>query len=354
MDQQGEWLFGGYYQFQSSKFSYGLTGWWTRYSKPIRKDNPDRYRFSFRGKENAVIGFHYNWQADPLMMNGEFASSRNGGLAFICNSHMDLLKMILVVSLRYAHPRFHNPRSMFFGNRPANNQAALYFGLKSRGRVRIQWSIQYELFRRPWRTYFIPLPPSGNELMFYIKGKWSTCVHTRFQVRFQSGEKIRNADQYQSINPLINTRNHTQLRLDLLYRGNIGFHGKIRLEKVWIRYPQIRPQHLLSELVESGYLLYMDARLAPKSLWMVSIRWIFFNTPSYDSRIYEYESDCPGMFTLPSLFGRGIRWYLFIKCQLTSKLSMAVKYSNTKYSSSKQSSSYTCQHRIHFQIDLHI
>jgi hypothetical protein len=54
-----------------------------------------------------------------------------------------------------------------------------------------------------------------------------------------------------------------------------------------------------------------------------------FETDSYDSRIYEYEDDLPHAFSNPPLYGRGVRWYLILRYEIFSKVSLATKYSQT-------------------------
>jgi hypothetical protein len=63
--------------------------------------------------------------------------------------------------------------------------------------------------------------------------------------------------------------------------------------------------------------LTIDARLA------------FFDTDSYDSRVYEFESEVRGTVSNPALYGRGRRWYVVVRYSLLGGLDISAKYSQT-------------------------
>ena len=55
----------------------------------------------------------------------------------------------------------------------------------------------------------------------------------------------------------------------------------------------------------------------------------FFESDSFDSRLFQYENDLPGVLTNRALFGRGNRWYLLVKYQPLKKFAAYLKYSET-------------------------
>ena len=59
----------------------------------------------------------------------------------------------------------------------------------------------------------------------------------------------------------------------------------------------------------------------------MTARWTCFQTGSYDSRIYAYEHDLPGVLTIRPLYGRGIRWFVLIKGKPFRGLTVSFKYS---------------------------
>jgi hypothetical protein len=58
---------------------------------------------------------------------------------------------------------------------------------------------------------------------------------------------------------------------------------------------------------------------------------VFFDTDSYDSRLYQYESDVTGNISNPPLYGSGMRWYVVSAYDILNALKISFKYSETKF-----------------------
>jgi hypothetical protein len=58
-------------------------------------------------------------------------------------------------------------------------------------------------------------------------------------------------------------------------------------------------------------------------------RIAWFNTESYNSRIYAYENDLLYMFSIPAYFGRGFRTYLNLKYKISKNIEAWFKLANT-------------------------
>jgi hypothetical protein len=72
-----------------------------------------------------------------------------------------------------------------------------------------------------------------------------------------------------------------------------------------------------------GYLLCHDiAYKPPEKPYSLTFRYALFDIDSYDSRISVYENDILGAFSIPNLYGHGIRVYLLGKIKLFNNLSI--------------------------------
>ncbi|MCP5062264.1 MAG: hypothetical protein GY936_07370, partial [Ignavibacteriae bacterium] len=58
-------------------------------------------------------------------------------------------------------------------------------------------------------------------------------------------------------------------------------------------------------------------------------RIVFFDTESYNSRIYEFENNHRGLLTNIPMFGNGFRWYLIFNIQPIKQLKISARYSET-------------------------
>jgi hypothetical protein len=86
---------------------------------------------------------------------------------------------------------------------------------------------------------------------------------------------------------------------------------------------------------------------------------VFFDTESYDSRVYAYENDLRGAFSNPSLYGRGRRWYVLVRSSLIDGvLTLSCKYAATQKDGARTISSGDAEiagdldDRFGLQIDL--
>ena len=61
------------------------------------------------------------------------------------------------------------------------------------------------------------------------------------------------------------------------------------------------------------------------------IRFRSFNSDEYDSRIYEYENDLPGVFSNYALYGKGTKWYIMFSVKLSQNFRMLAKFRKIVY-----------------------
>ena len=72
-----------------------------------------------------------------------------------------------------------------------------------------------------------------------------------------------------------------------------------------------------------GYLLCHDITYKPpEKPFSFTFRYALFDSDSYDSRISVYENDVLGTFSIPNLYGHGMRVYLLGKIKLFNSLSI--------------------------------
>jgi len=305
----------------------GVTAWCNRYSRPIDKKDPERYRFDFQGNQNNVFGLDYDLFWGRVNVSGEIARSRSGGWALVGNSMADLDRISVAVSYRRFDPDFQNPHSHSFGNAPAINEEGFYAGFAAKIAPSSRLSFYYDTYRKPWRSYFIPVPTTGDDLFLQMDHAFSSALTLTFRSQFRRGEKIESSSEETS--GQLRERNQHTYRLELQYQPSSRLRLKTRIENVRIFHPKLYGQNDCSCLDEKGTLFYQDIRFHVSRRLTLSARWITFRTDSYDSRIYEFENDLPGIFSILPLYNKGTRWYVLIGWKVFRFLHLAVKFSTT-------------------------
>lgn len=75
----------------------------------------------------------------------------------------------------------------------------------------------------------------------------------------------------------------------------------------------------------------MDFAVRPKGKARVGCGVYFFQTDSYDSRIWIYESGLPGVIRILPIFGEGRRLYLWGRFNPLASIWISLKYSHSLF-----------------------
>jgi hypothetical protein len=83
-------------------------------------------------------------------------------------------------------------------------------------------------------------------------------------------------------------------------------------------------------LDERGILISEEARVFLSPDLSLVGRVAFFNSDGYESRLYEYEPDLDGAYSMPPLYGQGRRWMILVKYVPVRRFRLSAKYSATE------------------------
>ncbi len=86
---------------------------------------------------------------------------------------------------------------------------------------------------------------------------------------------------------------------------------------------------------------------------------ILFDTDSYATRVYQLERDVSGVFTVPTLYGTGSRWYLIVRAtlwpfQLSGKVARTIRRATPVSASSDARTSGEHGTSITVQLDIKV
>ncbi len=280
---------------------------------------------SFSGNENTNTGFDYQWAIHRIQLFGEAAMSMNQKPAFVQGLIWHVHPQLnMSFYYRYFDPGFHS----FYGNplsegSEGRNERGFYTGIEVYPFAKVKISGYADFYHFPWLTYSTLATSSGRDLMsqvefslskkfyFYIKGKFET----------KPQKYTKGPDEPFDFDESVN-----KLRLHLEWRINNLFSLKNRFEHVHYRFYQT---------AENGFLAYQDFDFTPIPHLDWTIRYAFFNTDGYNSRIYTYENDLLYSFSIPEFHGTGHRVYLNLRWQPTRSITAYFKAGHTIHSSAK-------------------
>jgi hypothetical protein len=311
-------------------FSIGLAGYYSLFDRTISENDLARNRFDLRGDKNFVAGLNWEWTLPNATLFGELARSKSGGTALILGTQWAFHSAQLAFSYRDYQKDFQNTHGFGFANRSGatQNERGYYSGLHYKITPNTTLAAFFDIFKSPWRSFFEPLPTEGREFMTQLEQSFGRRVKLTLRFRDKTSQE---ADEFQNeLNrpkqELVEIR-RTQWRAQFDY----SLSSRIRLRNR-AEYVRFRPKRYAApgvQKTESGLALYQDLRVKLREDLQVQGRLTFFETESFNSGIFQYENDLPGVATNRALFGRGSRWYLLIRYAPNRSVLLSAKYSET-------------------------
>jgi hypothetical protein len=292
--------------------SLGILYYSSEYSSSFRKESQS----DPSGRSFHFFSAGYNIALKRISLSGEL-SYNSKAAASINNAEIYAgNRLSLLFSFRYYPGKYWGLHTNGFGERNGTqNETGFYTGLKLRTDFGI-FSFYYDQFKFPFTGERLPFSSGGYEFLIYYTVKPIRNSEIRFRYSLKKIDEVTIIDNTYGTGKK-GTKN---LRLELSSRISEIISLKARLNLVYIANPPGRQQ-------EKGFLLFEEIKYSPYPAFSISARIIFFRTDSYDSRLYEFENDLPGVMTNSPLYGEGSRWYLVAKYKTGIGVTFSLKYS---------------------------
>lgn len=316
-------VYGGVLQYRTSALTIGAVAYHTSFNRLFVPGSSLYQQYNFTGKKLTNAGIHYSYTFKNFYFFGEFGKALDAGLAYVNGALVSLSSTVSAVVLhRNYQKNYHN----FFNQATAEasdafNEKGLYAGLNiNPSKV---WSIQLygDYFKFPWLRFRVDAPSDGYEFLGQVS--YTPTKTLRATLRFKSELKQQNTNLTVPFNYLDNVKRENY-RAEVKWALGKSFGFQNRIEVV-----QFKKGDANSEF---GYLAYQDVSYSPLSSRISgNIRIAYFNTASYDSRIYAYEDDVLYNFTFGLYNGKGLRGYANLKYKLAKRLDIWGRYALYNY-----------------------
>ncbi len=329
-----EQLVGGRITWQLPTFRLGLTHYEQNFSASLTKAPNDYNIYDFRGDHNRMTSVDFDWTFRNFNLFGETARSKSGGIGSTTGLMISLHpKVDAAFQFRHYDRDFHTQYGFSFAERPTTlqNETGFYMGFKVYPSTR--WTINafFDQYAFSWNRFGAGFPSKGHEFLAQVdfkprRGTW-------LYLRFRWDEKEEDATNAESVTRLeyLVPFHRTSLRLHMQTKINNQLEVRNRMEFSW--YQKGFAWDL--EKDTHGFMVYQDVMYKPFYRLRLVGRFAVFDAPDYDSRIYAYENDIPGFFSIPPLYGVGTRSYLMVQVRLWRQMDLWVRYSQTRYFDTK-------------------
>lgn len=315
----GEQIVGGHLRYRTSTFSIGATAAHVAYDATLQRTTSPYNQYDFQGSENTTAGVDWNLLYRNFTWFGEVVQSANGGMAMNTGLLIALDKRVSMSLLFRDYGRdYHGLYSVAFaeGTNPWNERG-VFTGIEIRPNRKWQMNAYVDRFNFPWLRYLTDAPSSGFDWLAQVNWRPSKKVEIYARVRHQ--DKAKNtADDIDGIDPLVRAE-QTNYRVNVSCKVSNSVSLRSRVETVDYQRGSAPLQH--------GFLLYQDIVHRPmKSPVELTARFALFESGAYDARVYAYENDLLGVFSIPAYYGRGVRWYAMARITPLRRVDVWLRY----------------------------
>lgn len=309
-------------RYIGDNWAIGANGVFNHFNKTLSVGNDlyEQYYFSGKSLFNGSLDYAYNYKT--LQLFGETAVSSNGGVATL-NGMLASLDPRLQFSLfqRYYSRNYRT----FTGNAlgegsQVNNEWGIYMGVRSQLTNKLTMNAYVDFFAFPWLRYQVDAPSRGYEYLVKLDYSFSRTMSMYAQFRFE--EKGGNLSGNPGIIDYLVANRRQSLRLHFNCKLSDYVELRSRAEFSWYRDAD----------KTKGFLIFQDVIVnAVKVPFKAQMRLAFFDTDDYDTRIYAYENDMLYSFSVPALYGKGLRYYLNLNYKINKYINVWLRFSQTYY-----------------------
>ena len=312
--------FGGIVKVDLDPLEIGVNVVQNKFDRPFDPGTRLYRKFVEFGDQLRNVSVDFSYRSRNASFFGEYATSNNGGKAFMIGNQTSLNRILDVALVYRDYGRDYialRPNS-FGESRNANNERGLYMGISADISRAFSVSLYHDTWKHPWLRFRTDAPSYGRETL--IRADYIKKRKFLLYVQYKNEVKAINLQQSEQIRGIQDTRIQ-RLRLHFNHQVRPGLELRNRVEF----------SHFNSEEKEStGWMLYQDIIVRPVgSRFSLTGRIALFDTDDFDSRIYAFENDIQYEFRIPFYQMKGTRMYFFARYKVTRRMTLEARIDRT-------------------------
>ena len=280
----------------------------------------------FSGTRQGALSVNYRLRFPQWQFWGETSLSHRAAPATLNALEFSPAAVITFTLLyRYYSPQYHLFMANGFsesGN--VTNEEGLYLAMRLLPLSPWSITLYADLFRFPYLRYGNDAPTHGYDLFMQNNVILNPNLLLQCRIRY------RQRQEFSALQQLTRERieaGTALLRLDLIYSQ-----------------PQWRTRSLVQATrahkdratAQYGWLLMQEGTWTPtRPSLSLTARFEMFDAPSFDARLYCFETDIPTLYYTPFLYGSGCRYYLLLRYRYKKMLTVAARLAQTIYTDSR-------------------
>lgn len=297
------WVMGGDFLYRSRIFRIGARVVYTLFDAEVLPTGRVYQQYAFSGKGIFNAGVDYQLIIKRLVLFGEAAVSGNSGWAFRQGAVFELSPGASFALVGHYYDKNYIALHGFASG-SSQGEWGLYLTTRIILNPRMDLDFFYDYNKFTWLRYRLDAP--GESMVTGLNLAVSLGRKAKLLLRYQYKMKQKNRQddvRVNAINPFYTSK------LRLIWECRPLDFLKLKTEADYI----INHSKLLA-YKQDGLLLYQDAGIEVGHTGVgFNIRIAFFDTDTYEERLYAYENDLYYSFTINSYYDKGWRAYLMVR-----------------------------------------
>ena len=318
-----EQVMGANINYRVNRFQIGVSGIHYAYSRmfnpTLRYYNEDYWR----GRESMNFGVDYSYRFSKFNFAGETALSQNGTIAHIHTLQYRPSSLASFnVSYRDYPATYQAMYAKAFGEGGSvQNERGLYIGTTFYPVARVTVSMYGDMIRFPTSRYNVQEPSSALDL--YAMATYNLSRDNFFEVRYKFKWKDKNTKYPDSNTTTVLPYQTNKLRLRYLNTLRSGWYFRTTVD--FANYQVLYFPHEFGYMISQNFGHRGGKRIHGDGFFG------YFNSDTFNSRLYSYERNILSTFYMPSFYGEGFRAALSVRWNILDNLFFSVKCAQTRY-----------------------
>jgi hypothetical protein len=330
------------------RFAIGVNGVVQKFDVPLHPSTALYNKYQINGDNNYNLSSDLLWVFNRINFFGEAAMSKSGGTALLTGFEAQPANefAMSIIYRNYAKD-FNSIKGTAFAESSGNkNEKGIYTGITVLPAPHIKIAAYLDAYESHWLKFSSNSPVRGTDILFQTDYSPTTNISLFLRMKTEVNSEKSSLDA-----PIKNDEEQrtSHIRFNLSWRSYEWLSLRFRTE--WAGYTK-------EDINEEGWLFFADIDCDPSEKFGATARVAWFNTDSYNSRIYAYENDVPQYFYIPAFYDKGMRYYINLKYKIAQNLALYMKASQLNYSDktkniSSGSSLISSPHRTEIKLHMH-
>jgi DNA uptake protein ComE-like DNA-binding protein len=302
----------------------GATAVYTHYHSQDNRGLQPYNLFTLHKPSNANFSVDYKWLLNNISLFGEAAISANGGKALLTGMSVNVHHAVQFSALyRNYQVEYQAVYAKSFGeNSQTNNERGLYFGVSVAPHRNWKFTAYFDSYSFPWLRYGVNSPSTGWD--YLLQANYTPNNNFDLSMKLQTDKNVKNITGGSNAVAQVQDISRNRLTLQATYALAPGLSLRSRVA-LCLFSPE-------KQAFERGLLITQDIKYLPPALPMsLSLRYAIFDTDSWNTRLYAYESDVLYAFSVPAYYDKGCRYYFNAGYKFANRVQLWFRISQTYY-----------------------